>query len=160
MNIYTEADIRRFYEKVVVAGPDECWDWIGGNRRKDGQGYGNFYYGELMSAHRFAFWIATGHHPGNLCVCHHCDRPVCVNPSHLFLGTHKDNMQDSVCKGRKDRVNSGESHGASKLTEDQVCEIRARYEAGGVFQRELATEYGVCRASVGLIVQRKNWKHI
>lgn len=96
--MYTEADIRRFYSYVYVAKPDECWEWFGCTTNT---GYGIFsIQGKSMNAQRFAFWIATGMHPGKLYVCHSCDNPLCVNPKHLWLGTASANQLDSYKKGR------------------------------------------------------------
>ena len=74
---------------------DACWEWLG---RRDQKGYGRFGRGHL--AHRFAFAFVNGPIPEGLEVCHRCDNPVCVRPSHLFLGTHTDNVRDSIAKGR------------------------------------------------------------
>jgi hypothetical protein len=92
---------QRFWGLVaVVDEPGACWLWIGGT---DGDGYGVFYVSPdrgHVKAPRYVFEMTTGERPGDLCVCHHCDTPACVRPSHLFLGTRSDNMQDAVTKGR------------------------------------------------------------
>ena len=92
-------------------------------------------------------------------VCHTCDVRCCVNPDHLFLGTHDDNMKDRDEKGRQAKQ-KGSSHGLAKLTEADVLDIRARYAAGGVTQRELAEEYGVNQSLVSYIKNKQIWKHI
>jgi len=88
-----------FWKQVDKSGGDDaCWIW---NGYKLTSGYGQYYH---VGAHRVA-WIEThGDIPDNLLVCHHCDNPSCVNPKHLFLGTHRDNTQDMIAKGRG-RVN-------------------------------------------------------
>ena len=155
MRIYTEDDIRRFYTYVTVAGPDDCWEWLGS---RAGGGYSQYSFGgERMRAHRFAFWIATGHQPGALQVNHHCDNPGCVNPRHLWLGTQRENMQDAVSKGR---MAHGERNASAKLTEVQVLEIRRKYAGGTVLQRELAVEYGVSASNICRIVTRKKWAQV
>lgn len=75
-----------------------CW-FYGGT--KNSKGYGFFrLYGKLVFAHRFMWELRNGPIPDGLCACHKCDTPQCVNPDHIFIGTHKENMQDSVAKGR------------------------------------------------------------
>lgn len=89
-----------FWEKVDRSGgPDTCWLWMGG---RNDQGYGIAQFnGKIIGAHRLSYMIANGEIPYGFLVCHHCDTPACVNPSHLWLGTQKDNLADSFAKGRK-----------------------------------------------------------
>ena len=98
-----EAFVQRFWSKVTLAGPDECWLWTAALHGKDH--YGNFratpYKSEDISAHVVSWFLHTGEWPPKgLFVLHGCDRPACVNPAHLSLGTHTDNMQDCISKGR------------------------------------------------------------
>ena len=91
---------KRFWEKVdVSAGPHGCWLWIATVTNK---GYGQFSKGRVsVTAHRMSWELANGvKPPTDLFVCHRCDTPTCVNPAHLFLGTHRDNIADMVAKGR------------------------------------------------------------
>ncbi len=91
---------KRFWEKVKRSTGTACWEWMGAT---DSKGYGQFKLPERASpvnASRVAYWLSTGVWPGESQVCHKCDNPPCENPSHLFLGTRSDNMQDMVAKGR------------------------------------------------------------
>ena len=111
------------------------------------QGYGRRRYkGRMTLAHRVAWMESRGDIPDGLCVLHKCDNPPCINPDHLFLGTHNDNMYDMA---RKER------HGNCKLTREQVAEIRKRYAEGGINQYQLADMYGVHQSKISDIVNYK-----
>jgi len=146
----------RFWSKVVVSSG--CWCWVGG---KTDRGYGSFKFeGGIKRAHRVAWLFTNGPIPKGLCVLHRCDNPLCTNPAHLFLGTQADNMRDASKKRRMSGPGTrGEDHSRAKITEQDVRDIRSRYAAGGVLQRELAAEYGLGRSGVSAIVTYRNWKH-
>lgn len=150
----------RFWEKVDKRGPDDCWEW---QAYRDKDGYGHIRNGERNnadeSAHRLSYELANGPIPSGMLVCHKCDNPPCVNPTHLFLGTSTDNMQDCSAKGRKPGA-QGETFYSTKLTNEKVVAIRQRYAAGGVTMYELAAEYGVTAGHICAIIHRKAWTHI
>ena len=105
--------MKRFWDKVLIARVDECWLWQAG---RFWDGYGSFYKDhKLKRAHRVSWELANGEIPKGLIVCHSCDVPLCVNPAHLWLGTHKLNSKDRDTKGRR-------THNI-KLTKEQVLEI-------------------------------------
>jgi hypothetical protein len=90
--------MKRFWDKVKIAGPKDCWEWTAA---KDKNGYGFFRFDDKQQkAHRVAWQLEIGPIPDEMHICHVCDNPPCVNPNHLFLGTPKDNMQDKLAKGR------------------------------------------------------------
>jgi len=91
--------------------------------------------------------------PDGLLVCHHCDNRLCIEPDHLFIGTHGDNQTDKTVKGRQTR---GETNGASKLTTAQVWVIRAAQGS----QQTIAARFSISRSLVGLIRARKIWAHV
>lgn len=143
-------DQERFWAKVDTRGADACWPWTGYCLPK---GYGRFgLNGRVELAHRVSFLIQHGRDP-IACVCHSCDNPKCVNPSHLFEGTTLDNVRDKVEKGRG---NHGSRHGNSKLT-DAV--VRGIYKDQRVF-REIAVEFEVSESVVHRIKVGKAWRHL
>lgn len=101
--------LRPFWERVRVQD-NGCWDHLGAPTSNNG-------YPRIRRkrqrwvTHRYVWYLAEGRIPRDLEVCHTCDNPVCVNPFHLFLGTHTDNMRDMVAKGRiKNHRNSRKTH--------------------------------------------------
>ncbi len=95
-------DLDRFWSRVDKSGgPDACWLWTAGTHTR---GYGRIRWGgKAQSAHRISWTLANGPIGADLCVRHKCDNPLCCNPSHFFLGTNDDNMQDKRAKGRNDQ---------------------------------------------------------
>lgn len=108
-----------------------------------------------MGTHRFSYLLHNGEIPEGLEVCHSCDTTLCVNPRHLFVGTHSDNMKDMIRKGRAD--NSGQRNGRSKLTADDVAAIRrestGRHGEGTMFARR----FGVSSATVSKVIRGDTW---
>ena len=151
----TIADAHKF-----IAIDDGCWLWKGPwywrYKPVKKPGYGVFYLGgKTVTAHRLMYEYFYGISPGDLEVCHTCDKTLCVRPSHLFLGTHAENMADMVRKGRAGRQ-PGEQHWCAKLTEQDVRAIRASPKT----QTALAEEYGVTQCTINYILVRRTWKHV
>jgi len=145
-----------FWSKVDKRGTDDCWEWQGSINSR---GYGTISVNsKTKRAHRVSWELTHGPIPEGLCVCHRCDNPICVNPSHLFLGTHTDNMRDMIQKGRDihDVGPRGEKNGQCKLTKQDVhtirCFLRAKY-----IQREIAEAYRVSRGTINAIATGRNW---
>lgn len=137
-----------------------CWKWIGAVHWKTGRPL--FQLGrKQVFAHRAAYRLVFGEIPDSMCICHHCDNKLCVNPDHLFVGTQDDNMKDMVAKGRQNNP-IGESNGRAKLTEDDVQYIRKVYKR---YSRQfgsgaLAKKYGVDPVTIRDIVNGKLWPHV
>jgi hypothetical protein len=147
-----------FWEKVNKDTQNGCWEWIGS---KDGNGYGLIRHNSVLyHAHRVSFELNIGKIPPGQMVLHHCDNRACVNPEHLFLGTHTDNMRDMVAKGRHRNGNrKGMKHPLAILTDNQVIEIRRLYTTG-LTQSKIAGMFHVSRGTVCSITRRVNWAHI
>ncbi len=113
----------------------------------------------MVGAHRFSWELHFGPVPGGLLVCHRCDNRRCVNPGHLFLGTAADNTADMIAKGRGNWAR-GEAHGASKLSESDVVDIRELHDVEGFSQTTLACAFGVTHVAIWRIVRGKRWAHV
>lgn len=150
--------VELFKRKFVEAGPNECWEWLAS---KNSWGYGIMCQNRKQVqtqwlAHRISYEHFVGPIPEGMLVCHTCDNPGCVNPSHLFLGSNADNIADRQAKGRGV---VGERGGNSKLTEAQAREIIARYRAGES-PRTLGPEYGITHNSAWHIITGRTWPHL
>ena len=144
--------VDRYWEKVDVRSPDECWMW---QARTNSAGYGQLALKpRTVRAHRLAWELANGPIPDGLCVLHRCDRPGCQNPAHLFLGTDADNHRDMEEKGR---IARGAKNGSAKLTREEVREIRKLYATGRHSQRTLARQFSISPAHLCDIVNKKRW---
>lgn len=154
----------RFWSKAERRAPDECWPWLAFTSG----GYGIFWFnGKPERSQRVAWTLVNGPIPDGLFVLHRCDVRHCVNPSHLFLGTHADNMADMKAKGRsvcpmkgKSNISArGENGWISKLDDASVRNIRDLV-AQGVGHRTLARRYGVDHKTIGAVVHRRTWRHV
>ena len=149
-------DAKRFWSKVALSSVDECWHWTAGLTPA---GYGWFYTTKPKMnhpAHRIAYFLAYRIQPGSLFVCHHCDVPTCCNPTHLFLGTHKDNMRDMRAKNRQ---NAGSEHHLAKLREPDIAIIRERL-ANRESLSSIASDYNVAKSQISRIKNGLQWKHM
>lgn len=156
--IYTKTPQAVRFAKLVskTQTSDGCTEWTG---RIDRHGYGRFRSpsGRVVQAHRAAWEIANGQIPDGLYVLHTCDNRRCVNPSHLFLGTRKDNNNDMLIKKRGAR---GEKNGNAKLTKPSVEFIRSEFLSRRMSSLELGKKYGIGRNYVYQLVHSNRWKHV
>lgn len=174
----------RFWDRLVAKflskldadrSNDSCWEWRGS--KQYGRGYGRLAYGHkrhgtfyFESAHRFSYRYFKGDIGKDLCVCHKCDNPGCVNPDHLFLGTQTENQADKMAKGR---TSCGESHSlatkaktprgsrnkASILRESDIPEILKLRKQGERF-RQIGQRFGVSKTAIQYIFEGRSWAHI
>lgn len=155
----------KLWDRCIPEPNTGCWLWVG-PLYSSGYGEGSFY--GIRRMHRAAWQIANRRPvPSGLHVLHRCDVRCCINPSHLFLGTHEENMADASRKnrwGHRDRVPPdtrarGERNGSSKLTEKDVRTILA-LKNKGLVGREVAAMFGIHKASVWNIWRGNGWVHI
>jgi hypothetical protein len=151
--------VARFWSYVEVGGTDDCWEW---QASRNNHGYGQLSKAKNKSpykTHRLSWEIHNGEIPTGMSVCHKCDNPPCVNPKHLFLGTHYENMQDAKHKGRMANNGSapGEANPAAKLTPAEVSEIRTSYTEGEMPQSYLAKKYGICDDSIAKVIRNETY---
>lgn len=142
----------RFDARYKVAA-NGCWMWSGAKER---WGYGRFYIGNRSEgAHRASWMLHRGAIPNGLIVCHRCDTPACVNPDHLFCGTHADNNSDRSLKLRS-HAPFGKGGRKRKLTVEQVEVIRSDNRSCA----ELARLFGIHPNTVSKIRLNRTWKHV
>lgn len=146
-------------DKTPGQGPNgECWEWRAGI---SSNGYGqSYFFGKTQGkgAHVISWTLTNG--PTNLHVLHHCDNRLCVNPSHLFIGSNLDNTKDRDTKGRhKGGRSPGVMNKGAKMSEEDILKIRGM-AAGGMTQKSIAKIYNLHHDTILKIVNRKLWKHL
>lgn len=149
----------RFWEKVKIAGPDECWEWQGST---SGTGHGRIRVdGRLEYAHRVVFMLAGEPVPADKLSCHECDNPPCVNIRHLSPGTRSKNLQDAYDRGlrfgnKKGITKDGIGNVKAKLNDDLVRIIRSDSRIYAV----IATELGVAKSTICRVKRGYLWDHV
>ena len=142
-------DVDRFWAKVDKS--KDCWTWAASKR---GAGYGAIgWQGSVRRAHRVAYELENGPIPEGMCVCHSCDTRECVRPSHLFLATQSENIQDMIRKGRK-ASQAGEHGSQAKVSWTDVEAIRSSTER----QQDIARRFNLSQQQVSKIRTGRCWR--
>jgi len=150
---------KRFWKKANILDENSCWEWKAG---LDSKGYGSFGINyKSIRAPRVAYMILYGKYsiPEGMSVCHACDNRKCVNPSHLFIGSNYDNVQDRHTKGR-DGSAKGQNHGRSKLTNENVYYIRESFSNGLKTRKELCDMFSMSIGMIKNIINGNYWKSV
>jgi hypothetical protein len=141
-----------FRGKRTEAG---CLEWTG---TVSAQGYGQTtWMYKFYSVHRLSWVLNFGPIPDGQFVCHRCDNKRCFEPTHLFLGTHQQNLEDMVAKGRSTKW---ERNNKAKLTREDVARIRDIRRVSGAPHRELAKYFGVCMSTIARINNGQRWRDL
>jgi|ERR1700734_88650 len=144
------------FDKAMVQ-PNGCWEYAGARYPT---GYGQFTMeGKNVRAHRIAYLLCVDDIPEGLFVLHTCDNRACLNPDHLYVGTHEDNMKDRSTRNRQAR-HIGSTNGLSVLTEIKVKEIKLLFREGKLSNREIAEEYDVGMSTIANIRIGRTWRHV
>ena len=151
----------RFDKSYIVNKATGCWEW---DCQLFSTGYGKIEYNDEIGkrkctpAHRLSYRLYKGEIKDALQVCHKCDNRKCVNPEHLWLGTQKENTDDMVKKGRGNKA-SGEKNGMSKLTLENVKEIKNMLMKNITYQ-EIANMFHVSKSCINDIKSKRRWKYV
>jgi len=144
----------RILNGVCIDKRTGCWVWPSAKRA---HWYGQIRVnGKQRSTHRYSYECFVGKIPKGLFVCHHCDRPWCVNPEHLFLGDQLANIHDMIQKGRA-VVRRGAQASSTKLSPAKVRAIRRKYVEETHSYRKLGKQYGVSEMAICNIMTKKTW---
>lgn len=153
---------KKSFEKNVIIKKG-CWDWSGPIAKG---GYPVMTCSKALGpdrSHRASWIIHKGPIPNGKCVCHYCDNPICTNPEHLWIGTHKENNDDKIRKGRQSKLSPphkpGSKNGSSKLNEYQVIEIK-KLISSGLSCYSIGPYFNVSKQTILRIKNGKNWKHV
>lgn len=148
--------LKRFWEKIDKAGPDDCWEW---NLSTYAKGYGRFKIASYTTVHanRVALALHTGSEPEGMLALHSCDNPPCCNPAHLRWGTALENNMDKIIRGRnRCGDHSGERNPACKLDASQIEDIVLSLQRREM-NTAIARRHGVTHSLISRIRLGKTW---
>lgn len=155
---YRPTTVGRFWSKVSLPDANGCMLWLGAI--SPGTLYGSFKSVRTTdsTAHRFSLWLAEGTPPeADMEAAHSCRNRHCVAPAHLRWATRLENVHDMYRDGT---IRLGSTNALSKLSEDQVAELRRRYAIGGVTQQQLADDSGVSQSTIRKAIHGLTWKTV
>jgi hypothetical protein len=153
---YVHGTPKEKFIKSYQLNENGCWIWTAIINKN---GYGIICIKrKRILAHRFSYEFHVKKIPEGMIICHRCDNPGCVNPNHLFIGTHADNIKDKLQKGRGD-CPKGEKCVRAKLTNEKVLQIREMIK-DGIFNILIAEKFGVHPNTILAIKKGKAWRHV
>lgn len=149
----------RFWPKVAVGAPEECWEWTA-YRRSSGYGLFSVRSGFPVNAQRVAYALVNGSIPEGLFVCHHCDNPPCCNPAHLYAGTPRENAADMVRRGRSALPGGkpGETNPNARFTYEQANDIRRAHLRDDLDRFALAAIHEVKVSTIDRLLSGRTYK--
>jgi len=151
-----ECTLKRFWENVVKKEGDQCWEWLGKKSGPDGRSRFSTSLYPAEAAARIMYRLVKGNIPEGLFVCHHCDNPGCMNPDHLFLGTHQDNTDDMVSKNRQAM---GVRNKRTKYTEKEIKKVIALLQTNKTYKK-ISLLSNVSIGTVSSLASGITWKSI
>lgn len=151
--IANESDIQRFESYIIPEPNTGCWIWLGCTMET---GYGRFNLNKRNTfAHRVSYALYKSNAPSGLLICHTCDNRWCVNPDHLYIGTHSENNLDAYRRRKRKNI-QGVNGSNTKLCNEDVFFIRSSQ----LTRKLLAEKFNVSVPLIGKIQRRLLWKHI
>ncbi len=148
----TVDQLKNFWARVIIKGPNDCWPWIGVTIKK---GYGRFSVSKHSYLATRIMLALNGKYNNQLECCHSCNNPNCVNPKHLRFGTLIENQHDRIAAGT---TNQGQRCGMSKLSDKDILQILKLCKTK--LQKDIAREYGISSSQISKITTGKQWRHI
>jgi hypothetical protein len=145
-----------YFETLICKNiTNGCWDWLG--EQKGGYGFFSIDHKNKL-VHRLMYIRYKGEIPNGMNVCHSCDRPICVNPDHLWIGSQFDNVMDMMGK-KRDKKLRGESHAHASITEEDARNIKIKKKEG-MNMREIHRALNISYRVVQHICSGDTWKHV